>query len=373
MYNINSKREEKGGPIMIKTLNKSDKKMKKKGSKIGKIILTTFIVIVILIIGGLFYLKNYYDNQMLPVAKTDIKVINVEIPQGSSTTKIAQILYDNGLIRDELVFRINAKLLGMDGNLKAGKYTLSNGLTPEEILQALQKGGITRATTKFTIPEGYELDEIADRLSSMGLVDADKFIDLTSTPDNFVSEYPFLDMVPQDLNLEGYLYPDTYEVYVDSTEEEIIKKMLDKFKEVYDELIKGKTDELGITFNELITLASIIEREAMIDEERPIVSGVFYNRLKISMPLQSCATVQYVLGERKAVLSTKDTQIDSIYNTYIHQGLPPGPIASPGYESIKAAVNPDEVDYLYFVANGDGSHTFSRTYREHINAKNRNN
>lgn len=357
---------------MIKSLNKSDKKMKKKGSKIGKIILSTFVIIVILIIGGLFYLKNYYDTQMLPVAKTDIKVIDVEIPQGSSTTKIAQILFENGLIRDELVFRVNSKLLGMDGTLKAGMYTLSNGLTPEEILQALQKGGITRATTKFTIPEGFELDEIAERLSSMGLVDVDKFIDLTSTPDNFVSDYPFLEMVPQDLNLEGYLYPDTYEVFVDSNEEEIIKRMIDRFEEVYDELIRDKANELDMTLNEIITLASIVEREGMLDEERPIISAVFHNRLDINQPLQSCATVQYALGERKERLFDKDLEIDSLYNTYLYQGLPPGPIASPGYESIKAAVNPSDVDYLFFVSNGDGSHTFNKTYKGHLEAIERN-
>lgn len=356
---------------MIKSLNKSDKKKKNTDSKIGKIILGTLIIIIILIIGGMFYLKNYYETQMLPVAKTDIEEIYIEIPNGSSTVKIAQILFEKGLIRDELVFRINAKLLGMDGSLKAGKYAISNGMTPEEILQSLKNGGVTRETAKFTIPEGFELAEIAERLSSMGLISKEEFIDLGSNPDRFVNDFPFLEMVPKDLNLEGYLFPDTYEVFVDTTEEEIIRKMLYRFEEVYDELIYDKADELNMSLNEIITLSSIIEREGKLDEERAMISAVFYNRIKIGMALESCATIQYALGERKQTLTYKDLEIDSVYNTYIHQGLPPGPIASPGYESIKAAMNPADVDYLFFVSNGDGSHTFNKTFQGHVDAKNR--
>ena len=358
---------------MIKSLNESDKKMKNKGSKIGKIILSTFIIIIILIIGGLLYLKNYYDTQMLPVAKSNIEEISVEIPQGSSTVKIAQILYEKGLIRDEFVFRINAKLLGMDGSLKAGKYKLTNGMSQDEILNALKDGGISKETRKFTIPEGYELKEIVEKLSSEEVIDKDKFMELASNPSHFVDEFSFLQQIPENLGLEGYLYPDTYEIFIDADEEEIIKKMLSRFEQLYTDEIRDKAKELNMSLNEVITLASIIEREAMLDEERNLVSAVFHNRLEIGQPLQSCATVQFVLQERKPNLLVEDTQIKSEYNTYINPGLPPGPIASPGITSIEAAVNPADVDYRYFVSNGDGtgSHTFSKTYREHLNAKNR--
>ncbi len=357
---------------MIESLNKRDKDMKKKGSKIRIILLSFFSLIMILIIMGVFFVKNYYEDQMEPLAKTNVKEINIEIPMGSSIIKIANILEENKLIKNELLFRINAKILGMDSNLKAGNYVLNNGMTPEEILQALQEGSIPKDTVKFTIPEGFELKEIAERLSNQGLVDKDRFDELVSNPLNFTDKFPFLSELTSDLNLEGYLYPDTYEIFVGSTEEEIIEKMLERFEEIYTPSIIEKADKLGMSLNEVITLASIIEREGMIDDERPLISAVFHNRIEKNMLLQSCATVQYLLGERKERLTFKDLEIDSQYNTYIYNGLPPGPIASPGRKSIEAAVNPADVDYFFFVANGDGSHTFSITYEEHMNAKNRN-
>ena len=275
------------------------------------------------------------------------------------------------MIKNEYVFRLVSKIENKEGKYKAGKYVLSNGMSQHEIMDKLVKGGISKDTITFTIPEGFELKQIADRLENNGVVNKERFLELCSKASNFSSEFSVLKEVPSDHSLEGYLYPDTYEIYADAKEEDIIRKMLNKFDSVYTNDIKDKAKKLNMDINQVITLASIIEREGMVDNERAIISGVFHNRIKKDQKLESCATVQYILGERKENLTEKDTRIESKYNTYLYKGLPPGPIASPGIKSIQAAVAPEETDYLFFVANGDGTHTFTRTYQEHLNAKNK--
>ncbi len=332
-----------------------------------------FIVVLIIIAIAIISFKKFVDNQLQPVAMENAKEIQIIIPKGTSTSNIAKILKDNKLIRNEMFFRVFAKYEKMDGNFKAGKYVLNNGMTQKEIMENLVAGGIAKDSVTFTIPEGFELKQIAERLSEIGLVNKDSFLELTSKVSNFSSEFDFLKEVPGELSLEGYLYPDTYEAYADASEKDIIRKMLSRFDSLYTDDIKAKAKELGLNLNQVITLASIIEREGRADSEREIISAVFHNRIKSKMMLQSCATVQYILGERKPVLSNKDTSIESPYNTYINQGLPPGPIASPGIKSIEAAVNPADVNYKYFVFNEDeaGTHTFSVTYEEHLKAINR--
>lgn len=347
----------------------SDNNRKKK-----KHILIYFLIIVLVITGiSLFSLKKYVDNQLQPIVTENIKEVQINIPKGASSSEIAKILMDNNLIKNELIFRILTKYEKMDGKFKAGKYILNNGMTPEEIMEKLVAGGIAKDSITFTVPEGFELEQIAERLEEMNIANKDTFLELTSKASNFSTEYEFLIGVPEELSLEGYLYPDTYQVYIDASEKDIIRKMLNRFDNLYTDEIKAKAKELNLDLNQVITLASIIEREGRADEEREIISAVFHNRLKSGMMLQSCATVQYILGERKPVLSNEDISIESPYNTYINQGLPPGPIASPGIKSIEAAVNPANVNYMYFVFNEDetGTHTFSVTYDEHLKAINR--
>lgn len=239
----------------------------------------------------------------------------------------------------------------------------------ETIIGELVKGGKSDNIVRFTVPEGYELKQIAERLEKEGIVESAKFLQLAENKGNFENEFSFLKELGEGHTLEGFLFPSTYEVYRDSDEKEIISKMLKKFEEIYNQDIKDKLAELDFDLNAIVTLASIVEREGKLDKERPIMSAVFHNRLKIGMNLQSCATVQYILGERKENLSTADTKIPSPYNTYINSGLPPAPISSPGELSLIAAINPEDVDYLFFRLTGeDGSHTFSRTYEEHQNA-----
>lgn len=337
-------------------------------------ILLYFLIIAFVIIGILLFgLKKYVDNQLQPIATENIKEIQIIIPKGVSSNEIAKILKNNNLIRNEIIFRIYTKYEKMDGKFKAGKYVLNNGMTQEEIMEKLVAGGIAKDSITFTVPEGFELEQIAERLDEMNIANKNIFLELASKASNFSSEYEFLKDVPEGLSLEGYLYPDTYEVYTDVSEKDIIRKMLNRFDNLYTDEIKAKAKGLNLELNQVITLASIIEREGRADEEREIISAVFHNRLKTGMMLQSCATVQYILGERKPVLSNDDISIKSPYNTYINQGLPPGPIASPGIKSIEAAVNPADVNYMYFVFNEDetGTHTFSVTYDEHLKAINK--
>lgn len=222
-------------------------------------------------------------------------------------------------------------------------------------------------TVRFTIPEGYDIKRTTEKLSSEGLINAEVFAD------EIVSgqfDYKFLSDAPAGENrLEGFLFPETYDIYTTANEHDIINKMLSQFDAVFTDEYYARAEELDMSVREIITLASIIEREARVPEDRPVIASVFYNRLEVGMPLQSCATVQYILGEQKAVLSIKDTRIESPYNTYLNNGLPPGPIASPGADSIKAALYPDDTDYLYFLAKGDGSHAFSATYDQFLKDK----
>lgn len=334
--------------------------------------LVAFLTVIVIGVGGYFGFDYYIANAEKPVNVKNNSEITVDIPEGSSTDKIATVLSEKNLIKDKNVFKYSAKRKGMDSKFKAGSYKLRQNMNMNEISSSITKGAIKLGDYGFTVPEGYEIRQIADILSKDSIVNRERFLELTSNADNFKEKYAFLASVPAGKGLEGYLYPDTYRIdkTSENREELIIEMMLDNFEKHYTEELNAKAAALGLDTNQAITLASIVEREAQAENERSLVSAVFHNRIKEGMGLQSCATVQYILEERKPVLSYEDTKIDSPYNTYIHPGLPPAPIASPGIESLIAALNPEDVDYMYFVAKGDGSHAFSTTYEEHLNAQN---
>lgn len=343
---------------------KENKKNKKKSIFIK-------LILIFIFIGGLsFFGINYYRDAVAAVDLESPNEIDIVIPSSTSTEQIAAILKDNGLIKNPLIFRYVARKDGVSSRLKAGEYRLSTDMNLRSILDRLVKGSKDTDIVRFTIPEGYEIKQVADKLSEEGLVDKAIFLSLVDDKGNFEDSYTFLKQLEKDQSLEGFLFPSTYDVYKDASEEDIIEKMLDAFEIVYEEEIKDRLADFELDLNEIVTLASIIEREGKLDRERPIMSAVFHNRLEDGMKLQSCATVQYILGERKEVLTNADTSIDSPFNTYINTGLPPAPIASSGRASLAAAVNPADVDYLFFVLTGsDGSHTFTKTYEEHLEAK----
>ena len=310
----------------------------------------------------------YYSSGLNAVSANAAAEMQVVIPRGSSLKAIADILKKENIIRDSLVFELYCQLNDRSDSIKAGKYSISSSMRVPEIVEVIVSGKAIVDTLKFTIPEGYKLEQIVEKLSSLGVVSKEE---IESALDAKKYDYGFISQIPdREKKLEGYLIQDTYEIYKDTTAQAIIDNLLERFDEIFTEEYKSRAKELDMTMDQVVVLASIIEREAKLDNERKTISAVFHNRLKKNMMLQSCATVQYLFKEQKDVLSYKDLEIQSPYNTYINAGLPPGPIASPGLKSIEAALYPEDTDYLYFVARDDGSHIFTRTYGEHINAQN---
>ncbi len=330
--------------------------------KAGLIFFTLLLIIVLLAAGVFYYFSTATD-------KSDGNLIELEIPAGSSTVAIAGILADNQLIHNELFFRYQVKRQGLDYELKAGTYELSKDMNLKMIIDILVAGNEKIESVRFTIPEGYNIVQIATKLADEGLVDRDRFIQLAKDGD---FDYSFVEAIPanQDIKykLEGYLFPETYEIKVGATEEEIIEKMLDQFAKEWKPEWDTVIIERNLTVHEVVTLASIVEREIIVDFERPIAAGVFTKRLNESWRLESCATVQYVLGKQKSQILDSDMAIDDPYNTYVNKGLPPGAIGSPGRATLEAALYPENNPYYFFVTKKDGTNThyFSKTYEEHL-------
>lgn len=306
-----------------------------------------------------------YRFWLAPVEPGSTAIRQVIIPPGAGAAEVGRILYAAGLIKTPHLWDFYIRGQDLDKQLQAGTYQLSPGLSVPEIVEELLEG--QAAGVQFTIPEGYTIQQIAQAVEDSGLATRAAFM-AAAGEDGF--QFPWLDQLPVGSNrLEGFLFPDTYRLRAGAPPREIIQKMLDRFVQVFTPEYQERAASLNLTVLEAVTLASIVEKEAKLAEERPIIAGVFHNRLRQGWRLESCATVQYILGEPKPVLSYADLRLPSPYNTYLQPGLPPGPIASPGRAALEAALFPADVPYFYFVANGDGSHTFSRTFQEHNQAK----
>jgi len=293
--------------------------------------------------------------------------IILEIPQGSGTAQIASILKENNLIKSTFVFRLKAKLERTDSKFKAGTYKFSPSMTMKEIMSVIVKGESVGQT--FQIIEGLSIKQIAASLDKQGIVKADDFM---AEAKNGSFDYPFMKYLPEGANrLEGFLFPNQYEAPLDASAHQIIDIMLNQFNKVFPESDYAKAKNLGYDVYDVVTVASLIEREVREDQERPLVASVVYNRLSKGMKLEFCSTIQYILGEPQAILSIADTKIQSPYNTYLHDGLPPGPICSPGEAAIKAALHPAQTDYIYFVLkSGDSTtHNFSSSYAQFLKDK----
>lgn len=334
------------------------------------------------------YIVNVYSIKSVSAEIPLERQVLVEIQRGAGTEAIANILKEAGIITNVFLFRLFSKLNGYDGTYRSGVHAIDknenyNSLKGYDILMDILSGKpLTNVGTRVTIPEGYNYLQIVNLLQKENLVDKNVF-NTVANMDSF--DFPFLknmkNLKQRDNKLEGYLFPDTYEFDPNSNsrEKDIILKMLRRFDEIFVPEYYNRVKEMDITIDEAIILASIIEREARVPEERPAIAGVFYNRLRNKSSalrkLQSCATIQYILykrdGKMKEMISVEDEEIDDPYNTYLYEGLPPGPICSPGKDSIEAALYPEEHDYMYFVAKNDGTgeHYFSRTFTEHLGAQ----
>jgi len=358
------------------TLDRGPVKVKKPRRRKPRVWLVSFwvcfsLLFLMLVVGvsGLYYVWN----QLSPTKAGP--PVEVTITKGMSANSVSKLLEENGIIKNSFIFGYYLVLKEEGANFQAGRYELKPGMDKLEVIAKLNAGDVMKQeTVKFTIPEGYSILQIADKLAAEGIADRDKFLALTNEQRTWSGAETVL-FIPKELptakyRLEGYLFPDTYEVVKGVSEEEIILRLLkeqDRKLATLPEDWVDQLDKLNISMHQMLTVASIIEREVMVDEERAKVAGVIYNRLAEPMRLQVDATIQYALGEQKELLSYEDTELDDPYNTYAIDGLPPGPIANPSLESIKAALYPEEHNYLFYVTKKDGSntHLFAETYQQH--------
>lgn len=287
--------------------------------------------------------------------------IYMVVKPGTTASEISDRLMQLGVIDSRLRFWWLMKLQGDAGKFKTGTYAFTPHMDEQAVLDKLVAGDTT--VVKFTIPEGFGIKEIAKRLADEGLVDEQEFLAEAKdfAPYDYMKKRPNVRYAA-----EGYLFPDTYVIHSDVSAEGIMKMMAEDFDTRLTPALRQQAAAKGLSIHDLITLASLVEKEARYDEDRPIIAQVFFKRLQMGMPLQSDTTLQYLMAGPKEDVSIEDTKIDSPYNTYQHEGLPPGPIASPGMKSILAVLNPANTDYLYFVADRQGHNHYSQTYDEHL-------
>lgn len=317
------------------------------------------VVLSIVFIWGIFSVVN--------IDKVNLKedtVVTIKPSSGAKT--IAKVLKDNRIIKNELFFVNFIKNKDAATSLKPGTYKFKKGkVTFNDVLNKLLKGEQEDYIT-ITIPEGYTVAQIAKLFNDKGIVSEKEFLDYAATME---IPYTYIEKTGEYRQLEGFLFPDTYQIPISWKSDKIINKLLSEFDKNWTDEFDNRAKELGFSVKDIITIASLIEREARVDSERPTISSVIHNRLKIGMLLQIDATVQYLLPEQKARLLYKDLEVDSPYNTYKYSGLPPTAIAAPGLPCIKAALYPEDTEYFYYrtKAIGNGEHHFSKTLKEHNN------
>jgi len=306
---------------------------------------------------------HFYIALFVPPAKEKVWK-EVQVTDGMSFKAIAGTLQKEGIIRYRGYFEIIGRLQGISRKVRVGYYGLHTNMSLWEVLDSLRKGKIIEY--ELVVPEGYNLYQIGWTLSGTPLIsDPQQFIQLVKN-----KEYVHSLGIESD-TLEGYLFPDTYYLPKGIKLEDIPKKMVQRYKAVFTDSLRNRAKELGFTEHQIITLASIVEKEAKVDGERKTIAAVYLNRLKIGMKLQADPTAVYGMKAWITKVTAQDLKRPSPYNTYLHKGLPPGPIANPGEGAILAALYPENVDYLFFVAQGDGSHHFSKDFGAHEKAINR--
>ncbi|MEN6412578.1 MAG: endolytic transglycosylase MltG [Veillonellales bacterium] len=318
------------------------------------VVMTTIIIIV----------STVYEGRVTPVAASISNPVIITVQPGMSANEIGNLLYERGLIQSVMVFHLAAKMHNLENSLQAGEYAFTREMSVQQIVARLAKG--ETAYRQITIPEGYSVEQIARLVEEKNLGSSEKF--KAAARDYTPYAYMATANTGVTYKSEGYIFPDTYRIARGTTEEQLLSMMVSQFDEQFTPVMRARVKELGLSIREVVILASLVEKEAQLAQDRPLIAGAFFNRIRQDMPLQSCATIQYILGYPKAELSIEDTMIASPYNTYQNKGLPPGPIANPGKAAIQAVLYPAVTDYLYFVADKQGAHHFSRTYEEHLAA-----
>ena len=307
-------------------------------------------------------------------AGTHAGSVAFSVEPGETATTIANRLQEQGLISDSQLFRLYMRYAGVDAKLEAGQFALSPSLNMIEIAERLQRARAEEIVV--TIPEGLRAEEIADLLTAQGALDGERLLELVRAGDPAAAglgAYDFLDDRPPGATLEGFLFPDTYRLLVPAEPEDLLARMLDNFDRQVTPEMRQTARAAGRSLHEVVTLASIVEREALLAEEEPVIADVFLNRLEKGMFLRADPTVQYAMGYqpdrgqwwKTPVQLDEYGTVDSPYNTYLYPDLPPGPICSPGVSAIQAAIYPADTKFLYFMATGDGGHAFAETWEEH--------
>ena len=317
---------------------------------IGKVVLSVLFLGIVVVLIIIYWPQNNIH-----------KITKVKIEPGSSLTRITNQLHKEKIISNKKMFDFAVRILGKEKEIPIGTFNLIKAKSNYDIINQLIFG--TPEVKKVTILEGWNINQIASQLSNKLGLDSTRVVQLAYDPLFLKSEGVSA------LSLEGYLYPDTYFFFIGDEPESILSQLVKKHKQfwVRSHLIQAK--KLNLSKNEIITLASIIEGEAIHDSERPKISAVYHNRLNIGMKLQADPTIQYIIRDGPRRLLNKDLRIDSPYNTYLNKGLPPGPINSPSNQSLLAALYPENNDFLFFVATGDGYHTFTTNEKDHNKAK----
>ncbi len=321
----------------------------------GKNLIKKFVLLLFLLI---IYFFNY---QFFMLELPPTKFVFVEIPKNTPFKQVVNILSSENLLRSRTLFYYVGKVFGFDKKVKAGKYIFVDNLPMAVVIREITNPNYVLSVS-VTIPEGTMAKKIAGILKAKVGIDSAKFMKLVNDPD-FARKLG----IEAD-RLEGYLMPDTYVFIWGDDEENIIEKMVSEFKEFYNDSLKKREKVVGLNTHQVVTLASIVEGEARFDDEKPRIAGVYFNRLRLKMPLEADPTIQYIIPDGPRRLFYKDLKIESPYNTYLRQGLPPGPVNNPGRSSILAVLYPEKNKFLYFVSDGSGRHIFSRTYDEHLRA-----
>jgi UPF0755 protein len=313
------------------------------------------VLICLVAMGAFLWLNRPMDGSTPPRL--------LEIPPGTPFAQVSHVLHQNHLIHSKWFFTVLGRVRGVDRKIIPGEYELHAGMRPTEVLNKLIKGEVYLYA--LTIPEGYTVVQIADILDQKNLASKQDILRLNRDQEFIQS------LNVQAPSLEGYLFPDTYHFSRYTPPESIIRIFVNRFHDVVTSSLKDRATSMGMTFQEVLTLASVVEKETGLASERPLVSGVFHNRLQMGIPLQSDPTVIYALESFDGNIRKSDLSVNSPYNTYKVRGLPPGPIANPGLAAIHAALYPTKTDFVYFVSRNDGSHHFSVTLAEHNNAVDR--
>ena len=319
-------------------------------------------IVGVLIIGGGLGALYLVPNTFAQDDGTQVLVIE----KGQTGSEIADMLFERGLIRSTQGFKLWLYLSGTNDKLQTGHYQIPNKVTVRELISLLQEGHVE--SIRVTIPEGYTVGDIAIVLEKNQIMKAKDFLAEAKT----YVPYPYMKGTkPATYPVEGFLFPSTYEIPVGATPRDVIQMMADEMNRYLTPAVKKQIQAQHMSIHDFVTLASIVERESLFDADRPTIAGVFKKRLAHGIPLQSDATISYVLGYAKEDVTIGDTQLQSPYNTYVSKGLPPGPIANPGKKSLDAVLYSENTDYLYFVADKEGHNHFSKTYEEHLAAVNK--